>query len=145
MKLSVVEIERINYWVAFFRSEYEGEIPMRIHAKTGGSDEGGGLGGPPFHPEFIRWMTASMDKSENKWHTRGPGGNRMTKVLRQIRSVAPREYFVLQLIVTYHMSIAQAAKAMNQREQERGSDLSYSHDAVTALLIAGIDKAQKWY
>ena len=146
MDLPPEQIERLNYWVAFFRGEYEGEIPMRIHAKTGGSEEGGGLGGPPFHPQFLAWLTASMRRPDDRRpYYNQSGHNRVTKVLRLIREVSPKEYFVLQRVINDHLSVQQTADRMNARSQERGLDEEWSYETVLALLMAGLDKASKWY
>jgi hypothetical protein len=146
MRLPKEQVERINYWVAFFRAEYEGEVPMQIHAKVGGSDEGGGLGGPPFHPRFISWLTAQMEKPNNRGLYSGQHGhNRVTKVLRLIREVSPTEYFVLQRIVNDHLTIEQTVNVMNARSEERGLDETWDYGTVLALLMAGIDKMSKWY
>lgn len=141
MKITEETARRLTHWVEFFSIEYESEIPMRIHAS--GTDDGHGLGGPPFAPEFLRWLMAGdeNERSRERKDTR----TRITRVFRRIRNVAPREYFVLQLVCSQRMNIPEVTAQMNERALARGLDESYTDQDVVTLLSSALDKAVKWY
>lgn len=137
--------------IDFLATEYISELPMRIHMR--GTDDGHGLGGPPFAPEFIRWIDAGSkveDDQIRRARYRGETAfldhrQRVTRVFRKIRRVAPREYYVLSLATTKRMSVIQITNAMNRRAEKGNFPERYTVDGVTALLILALDKAESWY
>lgn len=161
--LSPAEERRIENLLDFFHAELHGEYPMRIHSRE--VDDGSKWGAPAFHPQFIRWLNAEYEKvgkdGTGKYHP-PDGRTRVTRVLRKIRSVAPREYYVLQLVLSNGMSVNEATKRMTEREAQRNEearseaqrkglpipqveDHVYGYTEVLLLLLAGLDKAYKWY
>lgn len=134
-------LERLSQWVEFFSTEFVAETPMRIHGR--GTDEGHGLGGPPFHPEFLTWLQAGDEREPSR--AQRDARQRVTRVFRRIRSIAPREYFVLQLVCTRRMNIAEVTDVMNRRAEDGGHPERYTDRDVIALLSSGLDKAVKWY
>lgn len=137
--------------IDFLSTEYIGELPIRIHMR--GTDDGHGLGGPPFAPEFIRWLDAGSEAEDTKVRRARYRGEtafldhrqRVTRVFRKIRKVAPREYYVLSLATTKRMSVVQITNAMNDRAEKGGFPERYTVDGVTALLILALDKSEAWY
>lgn len=157
LTLSPAETRRIENLLDFFHAELHGEYPMRIHSRE--IEDGSQWGAPAFHPEFIRWLEAENDRTKRdgtgKWHV-ADGRTRVTRTLRKIRSHSPREYYVLQLILSNGMSVREAAQRMSEREAMRNDekrrageateeDHVYTYDEVLLLLLAGLDKCYKWY
>jgi hypothetical protein len=151
MILSDEQVRKANELLDFFATEYIGEIPLRIHMR--GTDDGHGLGGPPFSPEFIRWIDAGSKQEDDKIRKARYRGDpafldhrqRVTRVFRKIRRVAPREYYVLSLAATKGMTVTEISLAMNIRAEELGHPERYTPHGVTALLILALDKAATWY
>lgn len=151
MKIDEAQLRRATELVSFLASEYYEEIPLRIH--TRGTDNQSRIGAPPFAPEFIKWIDAGSDDERYKdkrarqrgEYTSHDHRQRVTRVMREIRRVAPREYFVLSLATTKAMSVGQIATAMNDRAEQRGLEERYTVNDVTALLLLALSKAVAWY
>lgn len=151
MKIDEAQLRRARELVAFLASEYYEEIPLRIHMR--GTDNQSRLGAPPFAPEFIKWLEAGSDDEKYKEkrarqrgdYTRHDHRQRVTRVMREIRRVAPREYFVLSLATMKGMEITQITSVMNERAELRGHDERYTHHDVAALLLLALSKAMAWY
>lgn len=151
MNLDQEAIDKAEELLDFFATEYISELPMRIHMS--GTDDGHGLGGPPFAPEFIKWLDAGSKQEDDKLRRARYRGEtaftdhrqRVTRVFRKIRRVAPREYYVLSLAATKRMTVIQITIAMNKRAEEGNFPERYTVEGVTALLILALDKAESWY
>jgi hypothetical protein len=162
-QLTPAEERRVENLLDFFHSELHGEYPMRIHSRD--VDDGSKWGAPAFHPQFIRWLGAEYEhvgRDQSGVYHPPDGRTRVTRVLRKIRQVAPREYYVLQLVLANGMSVNEATKRMTEREAQRNEearseaarkgesppvveDHVYDYTEVLLLLLAGLDKAYKWY
>lgn len=139
MKFTTEDLERLTERVQFYSTEYMAEIPMRIHSR--GTDDGHGLGGPPYHPQFEAWLKAGEPNERRVDDHR----MRVTRAFRKIRQIAPREYFVLQLICAKRMDIVEVTRIMNERAEKGGHPERYTPMVVTVLLSSALDKAEKWY
>jgi hypothetical protein len=138
VKFTEADRRRISQLVEFFSDEYLSETPMRIHSM--GTDDGHGLGGPPFHPEFVNWLQAGEDSDR-----KGDHRQRITRVFRKVRRVAPTEWYVLQMVCVQRIDIAHLVTLMNERAEAKGHPERYDAMGVTTLLMAALDKAYKWY
>lgn len=147
MKYTVADLERMHELVEFFSEEYAGEIPIRIHSR--GTDDGHGLGGPPYHPDFVAWLEAGDVKRNGKptesAKRLGDHRLRVTRSFRKVRRMAPTEWFVLQLVCVHRLDILQVVEVMNSRAEERNLPERYDARGVTALLSSALDKATKFY
>lgn len=149
--LTDADKRRITLQVEFFSGELTAEVPRRIHVR--GTDDGHGLGGPPFAPEFLSWIDAGSAQEANQERRLAKRGiakshdprQRATRAFRKVRRVAPREYFVLWLVCMKSMSVPTVTQVMNLRSEAGGHPERYTTDDVTLLLQSGLDKASKWY
>ena len=140
-ELSAAEQRRVENLLDFFHAELQGEYPTRIHSRD--IDDGSQWGAPAYHPTFIRWLNAEYPRLEHG--ERSDGRTRITRALRRVRKVAPREYFVLSLILANGMTLNEAQARMNEREMQRDSEDRYTNETMLLLLLAGLDKLYKWY
>lgn len=165
LTLTPAEARRIENLLDFFYAELQGEYPMRIHSRE--VEDGSQWGAPAFHPEFIRWLGVEFEKTgkDDMGRIRVPDSRtRVTRALRKVRQVSPREYYVLQLILSHKLSLNEAITRMTEREAERNrearrlhdlepdlhpaapdEDHVYAYDEVLTLLMAGLDKLYKWF
>jgi len=156
------EIDRARGVLKFFAQDWTGEVPMRIHES--GHNSHWGLGSsPPFAPEFIGYIggltcrnehctkcrkaqTSTPRDGENYSSTRRANPRaRTTRVFRKLRKHAPLEYDVLWMTVMYHLDINQIMDRLNDRAIEKGYPERYRKSDVAILIIAGLDKAAKWF
>ncbi len=148
---SEADYRRAEQLIEFLSAEYIAEVPLRIHAR--GTDAGHGLGGPPFAHEFILWLDAGSNEERLKEkrarqrgeHVTPDHRQRVTRVFRKIRAVAPREYYVLMLVCSKGMNIPEVVTAMNTRAESGGHPERYDERGVTALLMSALDKTSSWY
>jgi hypothetical protein len=147
VKYSESELQRMSDLVEFFSASYADEIPTRIHSR--GTDDGHGLGGPPFHPGFLAWLEAGdlykSGKPKESEKRRTDHRLRVTRAYRKVRRMAPTEWFVLQLVCVHHLDVQRVTEVMNQRAEDRGLDERYTSLGVTALLASALDKMSKFY
>ena len=147
MKYTAADLERMHDLVEFFSAEYSDEIPMRIHSR--GTDDGHGLGGPPFHPEFLAWLEAGDIKKNGdpKESAKRLGDHRLrvTRSFRKVRRMAPTEWFVLQLVCVHRLDVVRVVEVMNERAEQRDFPERYDAKGITTLLASALDKASKFY
>lgn len=147
MKYSEAELQRMSDLVDFFASSYADEVPTRIHSR--GTDDGHGLGGPPFHPGFLAWLEAGDVRKDGKPRESEKRLSdhrlRVTRAYRKVRRMAPTEWFVLQLVCVHHLDVVKVTEVMNQRAEDRGLEERYTSLGVTALLASALDKMSKFY
>jgi hypothetical protein len=139
------------------------ETPMRIHSKD--TDAGGA---PELAPEFVRWVGQVCSCSRKRVCATGcraslDGGrhlsdcdpgcphqsfrasqnhadrHRLKRALRQLRSIAPAEFDIVNLIVTRGLSPDQARARINESRAAR-AQASYSPFEFAILTIAGTAK-----
>jgi hypothetical protein len=141
-------------WIARFQQEWQEEVPMRIHAR--GVDAGHGLGSPPFHPEFERYIDASFDSSKEERHDKKERGRadfsrntpqavRLKRAFRRLRKMAPREFDALYMVVALGHTDVSAANELTLRAIRLGHPERYSLLETRLLILSGLDKIQKWY
>ena len=147
MRYTTADLERMQDLVEFFSATYYEELPTRIHMR--GTDDGHGLGGPPFHPEFLAWLEAGAEKKNGdpaeSARRLADHRLRVTRAFRKVRKMAPTEWFVLQLVCIHHLDLVQVVEVMNQRAEQRGFEERYTALGVAALLASALDKAGKFY
>jgi len=156
------KIETTSQWVSFFRANWQMELPMAIHSR--GVDDGHGLGSPPYHPEFERWLGpicfCGRKPDPNVLNDRGcpssniPRGNkkdhnsdarlRTTKAFRKLRKVAPREFDALYLMCALSASFETAMQSLNERAERLDKPERYGPNEMVLLVVSGIDKLV-WY
>lgn len=138
------KIREWNSWMAQIRDEWVSEVPSRIN--TNETDEGHGLGGPAFAPEFVNYMgylfCARADclecKAERrKIHRRANPESRVraTRAMNKLRRVAPREFDVVYSVCILGVGIQSMADNLTARGHE-----TYDSEGVLVLLMSGIDK-----
>lgn len=155
------KIEETSHWIAEFREDWGMEAPTRIHAY--GTDDGHGLGGPPFHPEFSNWLgqicfcgrRANPDTGEKacpslELQIRGRRQNsesrqRTTRAFRKLRKVAPREFDALYLMCALRASFWTTLTALNERAERLDKPERYSPDDLMILIVSGVDKVRAWW
>ena len=135
---------------------------MRIHES--GHDTHWGLGSsPPFAPEFIGYIggltcrntyCTKCRRSDTNTPRDGEGYSvsrntnhrvRTTRAFRKLRKYAPLEYDVLWMAVMYHLTVAQITTRLNDRAILKGYPERYSLADVVILIVAGVDKASRWF
>lgn len=161
------KLEHTSNQIWFYRESWNDEVPLRIHGF--GVDEGHGLGGPPLHPEFEKWLgpicfcgrRPELDKSgqpikgtgcpsmkslerSNPRKYRSDARLRTTRAFRKLRKVAPREFDALYLMTAHHASFETALASLNDRAFRLGKPSYQPHDLVL-LLVSGVDKADAWW
>ena len=79
--------------IAEFAREWRREAPLKMHSGTAlGLD-----GDPQWHPDFDRWVGAIGGGGAH--HSNPEGRLRLTRAMRQLRTVAPREYDVIYRVM----------------------------------------------
>jgi hypothetical protein len=146
-------LARANRLIAQFSHDWRQEFPHKLH--TYGPDDGHGLGGPAFHPDFIRFLgniphVCSDGACRNEMRRNEAGRNhdsrtRTTRAFRKVRRVAPREFDVLYLLCVLSYSVDDVVRALNQRAERLEKPERYDRRGVTYLALSGLDKASRWY
>lgn len=141
-------------WIARYQQEWQEEVPMRIHSR--GVDAGHGLGAPPFHPEFERYIDASFDSKKEAIHDKKERGRaefsrntpqavRLKRAFRRLRKMAPREFDVLYMVVALGHTDISASNELNARAIRLGHPERYTLVSTRLLMLSGLDKIHKWY
>ena len=154
------KIEETSHWIAEFREDWGLETPIRIHAY--GTDDGHGLGGPPFHPEFETWLgqicfcgrkfnpetgekgcpSMELQIARNKNHE---SRRRTTRAFRKLRKVAPREFDALYLMCALQVSFWDTLRSLNDRAERLDKPERYTPSDLMVLIVSGIDKVRHYY
>ncbi len=154
------KIVETSHWIAEFREDWGLEIPVRIHSY--GTDDGHGLGGPPFNPEFERWLgqicfcgrkyndltgeagCPSMDVqiTKNK-HTESR--QRTTRAFRKLRKIAPREFDALYLMCALRVSFEDTLISLNERAIRLDKPERYTPSDLMVLVVSGVDKVRHYW
>lgn len=146
LKISNNEIKQAIRWVNFFAAEWEGEIPLKIHRNE--VDDGHGLGGPAFHPEFLRWIgnTCRCPSCIREERERRNRDSRIavTRAFRKLRKEAPREFDVLYAICVHKNSMDTTVNFLNARAERRGWPERYDKTGVLVLLLSGVHKVRSY-
>lgn len=130
-------LEHIGREIATFASKWQEEIPGRMHQQSIGAD-----GTPSWTGEFYSWM------SRGPWWRgdESPASSRLriTRAMRNLRKVAPREYDVLRRAFNGE-SVEQICEWLNERAIRGGHPERYSMKDAVVLLVSGVDKLAAWY
>lgn len=131
---SVVQVASLR--VAQFAIDYRGEVPSRLHSRE--LDRGGT---PGWHPGFAAWLTRlsrpAMDEVE-------PDRIRVTRAMRSLRKVAPREHDVCYRALVLSHSPEQIQLWLNDRAIRQGHAERYTLKDTCVLIISGVDKIAEW-
>jgi len=120
-----------------FIPEWRDEFPMRIHERGFAED-----GTPAMTGEFMRWLNRGITKrdDEDLSDTR----LRLTRAMRRLRKVAPREHEALWLILR-GQSIADVSRWLNERAIRLGHPERYSMKDTMVIVASGVHKLAFWY
>ncbi len=154
------KIEETSHWIAEFREDWVSETPQKLHAY--GTDDGHGLGGPPFHPEFERWLgqicfcgrkfnpltgekgcpslELQIAKNRNTFSRQ-----RTTRAFRKLRKVAPREFDALYLMCALQMSFWTTLESLNARAERLDKPERYEATDLMVLIVSGVDKVRYYW
>ena len=159
-------------WLAYFRHDWDMEVPLKLHAY--GVDDGHGLGGPPLSPEFERYLGPICFCGRKPVCApgcrTGRGGQhlptcdrgcpsefvvkktrnhdarlRTTRAFRKLRKVAPREFDALYLMCALGSSFEATRDALNQRAIRLDKPERYSPADLTLLIVSGVDKVRHYW
>ena len=130
-------LEHVSREIAMFAAKWNEETPSRIHQATLGED-----GTPGWDGEFSAWVT------KGPWwrgdHSPTSSNLRITRAMRNLRKVAPREYDVLRRAFTGE-SAEQIREWLNERAIRGGHPERYSLKDTIVLMASGVDKLAQWY
>jgi hypothetical protein len=147
LKLKPADIQQTAQWLQFFADEWMDEVPLRVHSY--GVDDGHGLGGPAFHPDFIRWLgpicTCPDCLQIERKRRNSDSRTRTTKAFRKLRKIAPREFDVLYSLCVLRNSIDGTAEFLNARAIRLDKPERYTRAGVILLAISGVDKLRSYY
>lgn len=166
------KLEETSFWIREFRQDWHLETPLKLHAY--GVDDGHGLGSPPYHPEFERYLgpicfcgrRPSCDPrcraGENSRHLstcdrgcpseRKPRRSRnhdsrlrTTRAFRKLRKVAPREFDALYLMCALAWSFEATRSALNQRAERLEKPERYAQSDLLLLVVSAVDKVKAYW
>jgi hypothetical protein len=172
ISFSKAKLDETSFWLAQFREDWRLETPIRIHGF--GVDDGHGLGGPPFHPEFEHYLGpicfcgrkaqcapgCRVSVGGRHLTTCDPGCPtervpkrsrntdsrlRTTRAFRKLRRVAPREFDVLYLMCALDSSFEATQDALNQRALRLGKPERYGIAETLLLVVSGVDKVRHYW
>lgn len=154
--------ENMLFWLAQFRADWRGEVPLKLH-------EGhGGLGAAPAFTrafnDYIGRLTCKSPhchdctctsstcvrcydrRKAERYATHTVHKNRTSKAFRRLRKHAPREFDVLYLICQQGLTFEQTRDRLNERSVQKGKlDEELDLAGVFVLALSGTDKASRWY
>ena len=155
------KIEETSRWIQEFREDWVREVPLKMHGY--GTDDGHGLGGPPFHPEFENWLgqicfcgrkfnpvtgekgCPSLELQMRRRTVNTQARQRTTRAFRKLRKVAPREFDALYLMCALGASFWVTLEALNARAIKRDFPERYAPEDLMVLIVSGIDKTSSYY
>jgi hypothetical protein len=131
-------IAHVSREIATFAAKWQEETPPRIHQRTLGED-----GTPLWDGEFFSWMTRG---SWFRHYDEAPSSDRLrlTRAMRNLRRIAPREYDVLRRAFTGETA-QQICDWLNERAIRGGHPERYSLKDTVVLMASGLDKVSHWY
>lgn len=132
-------MRRVAQWAVWLATDWRGEYPLQLHTKALAHD-----GSHEWHPDFAHWLVTGR-------RARKGDSKRTTRVMRQLRKHAVREYEVLYRILVLGEKVADTAKWLNERAAKndipfpdhRPDGPHYTEKDAYALFIAGIDYAKE--
>jgi hypothetical protein len=158
--VTATEIKNARYWLEKVFSDYNSEIPRRIHAREHGQHYGLGSA-PPFAPEFIAYIgrmnctdpkckpcrediPVYLEAEEYRAKHSNPR-TRVTKAFRKLRRAAPTEFDVLYMAVVRGLTAHQIAERLNERAIAGKHPERYNIESVALLTVLGTEKLSSWY
>lgn len=138
-------LDQTVWWLQRFRSDFLGELPLRIHSSEIADD-----GSPQWHPDFARWLTA-RENTGYRPPTNSENRLRTTRALRRLRKVAIREFEVVYRVMVLGESLEATTKWLNARAQRNriplppGRSMHYTLKDTSCILFSGIDKMRDWW
>jgi len=109
---------------------------MRIHNHRISGD-----GTPEFSSEFLAWFYRT-------WHEDDmlatDARMRLSKAMKSLRKVAPREYDVLRRVLDGRSAL-EIQGWLNERAERGGHRERYSLKDTVVLIVSGSDKVAAWY
>lgn len=152
------EARRARGWLEQWAVAYREEVPSRIHASHHGQAYGLGSA-PPFAPEFIAYMGKLNCKDRHCRQCRedlpvyieghqyreehSDARTRVSRALRKLRRAAPLEFDVVYMALR-GATVAEIADRLTERAIARGKTDRYDVNAVTVLVVLGVDKVGAW-
>lgn len=119
-----------------FIPQWRDEFPMRIHDRGFAED-----GSHQWSGEFSRWITRSSRRRDDEDH---PDTRlRLTRLMRRLREVAPREHDVLWMILRGDR-VQDVCTWLNARAIRQGHPERYSLKDTVVLIVSGVDKLAYW-
>ena len=135
--LPSVVLDKVARDIAKFSTEWRDDHPIRIHQHAIGAD-----GAPAYAPEFMEWLGRGTAKARNEDHSETK--LRLTRAMRNLRNVAPREYDVLHRVFAGETT-EQIRDWLNDRAVQGGHPERYSLKDTVVLIVSGVDKLTLWY
>lgn len=154
------EVARLNKSLARMHENSHGgvavEAPYRIHGY--GTDDGHGLGGPPFDDSFVAYIGqlcfCGRHRNEDDPDDRGCSSisqrvfrpsdrhghpQRLKRAFRKLRAIAPAEFDAIYLMAALGFSWHEARERINAERRTRGQR-EHSEGEFMVLTIAGTAK-----
>jgi hypothetical protein len=153
--------EQMKFWLAQFRADWRGEVPIKLHEGHGGlgaapafthafNDYIGRLTCQSPHCHECRCKNATCDRCyDRRKREQTPNTlhrSRTTRAFRKLRKVAPREFDVLYLICQQGLSLAETRNRLNERSIQKGKvgeeiDIA----GVFVLAMVGTEKLKTYF
>lgn len=145
-------------WLSDLAADWRGEIPLRLHESTHG-----GLGwAPPYSPEFEGYIghlecevVGCIECADHRKKAGNPNprpvayGNqsrtRASKAFRKLRRFSPREFDACYMYCVLGYSIGEISERLTRDDYAKGLPDPVTRQAVSVLLVSGIDKVRQWW
>ena len=132
-------LEQTSKHIAQFAPEWRDEVPMAIHAHR--LDSGGV---PALTGEFMGWLSRTERNKRYRPEPEPEARQRVTRAMRTLRKVAPREHETLWKIFSGE-SVEQVCLWLNERAIRHGHPERYSMKDTVVIIVSGVDKLAFWY
>jgi len=139
MTLSQAVIEQASSRIAQFAPEWRDEAPMRLHDSR---LDAGGV--PSWSGEFMGWIARNERGTRSRPEYEPEAKLRITRAMRTLRKVAPREHEALWRIFSGE-SAEQVCAWLNERSIRHGHPERYSLKDTIVIIVSGVDKLAFWY
>ena len=140
MPIPQTVLESTSRWMSEFAAEWRSEIPVKIHGS--GIDAGGA---PELHASFWAWLTRNDRPDDPRDQHRQESRYRITRAMRALRKMAPREYEVVYRVMILGEMLEGTAEWLNERAIRGGHPERYVVKDVIAICVSGVDKLRNWY
>jgi len=130
-------LEQTSRQIRQFAPEWRDDMPMTIHEHA--LDRGGV---PRYSGEFIGWLTRN-EGGRSAYPDQSDARFRITKAMRTLRKVAPREHETLWRIFSGE-TVEQVCLWLNERAIRHGHPERYSTKDTVVIIVSGVDKLAYW-